>query len=79
MGSTWAVDLADTGAVYPWQGYELIMVIVAVALWILWHIIQLREEKAEYAEDVRLYETARRLYDTYTQADDFVRYRITFY
>jgi len=23
-------------------------------------------------------ETARRLYDTYTQADDFVRYRITF-
>ena len=26
--TTWAVDLADTGAVYPWQGYELIMVIV---------------------------------------------------
>ncbi|MGK2921510.1 MAG: hypothetical protein ACSLE4_01770 [Methyloceanibacter sp.] len=55
MGSTWAVDLADTGAVYPWQGYELIMVIVGVALWILWHIIQLRDEKVEYAEDVRLY------------------------
>jgi hypothetical protein len=53
--TTWAVDLADTGAVYPWQGYELIMVIVGVALWILWHIIQLREEKAEYAEDIRLY------------------------
>ncbi len=55
MGSTWAVDLANVGAVYPWQGYELIMVIVAVALWILWHIIQLREEKAEYAEDIRKY------------------------
>jgi len=53
--TTWAVDLADTGAVYPWQGAELIMVIIAVALWILWHIIQLREEKAEYAEDIRLY------------------------
>jgi hypothetical protein len=55
MGSTWAVDLANIGAVYPWQGSELIMVIVAVALWILWHIVQLREEKAEYAEDIRKY------------------------
>jgi len=55
MGSTWAVDLANVGAVYPWQGYELIMVIVAVALWILWHIIQLRGEKEEYAEDIRKY------------------------
>ncbi len=53
--NTWAVDLAETGAIYPWQGYELIMVIVGVALWILWHIIQLREEKAEFAEDIRLY------------------------
>jgi hypothetical protein len=52
---TWAVDLANTGAVYPWQGAELIMVIVGVLLWILWHIIQLREEKAEYAEDIRKY------------------------
>ena len=31
------------------------MVIIGVALWILWHIVQLREEKAEYAEDIRKY------------------------
>lgn len=55
MGSTWAVDLANTGAVYPWQGYELIMVILAVAAWIIWHIIQLREEKEEFAEDIEKY------------------------
>ena len=55
MGSTWAVDLANVGAVYPWQGSELIMVIIAVAAWILWHIIQLREEKEEYAEDIKKY------------------------
>ena len=29
MGSTWAVDLANVGPVYPWVGTELIMVIVA--------------------------------------------------
>lgn len=53
--TTWAVDLANVGAVYPWIGYELIMVLVAVALWILWHVLQLRQEKEELAEDIRLY------------------------
>ena len=55
MGSTWAVDLANVGAIYPWQGTELIMVIVAVAAWILWHIVQLREEKEEFAKDISEY------------------------
>ena len=35
MGSTWTVDLANVGAVYPWQGSELIMVIIAVLLAII--------------------------------------------
>ncbi|MHA1518229.1 MAG: hypothetical protein ACTSYK_06440 [Alphaproteobacteria bacterium] len=55
MGSTWAVDLANINAIYPWQGSELIMVIVAVAAWIVWHIIQLREEKEEFAKDISEY------------------------
>lgn len=52
MGSTWAVDLADIGAVYPWQGLELIMVLVAVAAWIIWHIVQIRQENDDYADDI---------------------------
>ena len=55
MGSTWAVDLKDIGAVYPWLGWEVIMVLVAVALWILWHIVQIRQENRDYAEDIKLY------------------------
>jgi len=53
--TTWAVDLANVGAVYPWIGYEVIMVLVAVALWILWHVLQLRHENEELTEDIRLY------------------------
>ncbi|MBM3544894.1 MAG: hypothetical protein FJX44_10415 [Alphaproteobacteria bacterium] len=53
--TTWAVDLANVGAVYPWVGLELIMVLVGVALWILWHIVQIRQENAELDEDTRLY------------------------
>ena len=55
MGSTWAVDLANVNAIYPWQGSEWIMVIVAVAAWILWHIIQLREEKEEFNKYIAEY------------------------
>jgi len=55
MGSTWAVDLANTGAVYPWLGWEVIMVVVAVSLWILWHIVQIRQENREFAEDIKRY------------------------
>ena len=55
MPTTWAVDLANIGPIYPWQGSELILVIAGVAFWILWHIIQLREEKEEFAEDIAKY------------------------
>jgi hypothetical protein len=55
MGSTWAVDLANVGAVYPWLGLELVMVLVAVAAWILWHISQIRQENRDFAEDIKLY------------------------
>jgi flagellar biosynthesis regulator FlaF len=55
MGSTWAVDLKDIGAVYPWLGVEVIMVVVAIALWILWHIVQIRQENREFAEDVKAF------------------------
>jgi len=31
---SWAVDLAEVGAVYPFQGSEKLMVIVAVVVWL---------------------------------------------
>ena len=45
--SSWAVDLKDVGAIYPFQGWETAMVIAALAFWIVWHIWQIRHENAE--------------------------------
>ena len=53
--TTWAVDLKDVGPVYPWQGSEVIMVIVAVALWIIWHIWQLSHESQTLKDEVKEY------------------------
>lgn len=49
--TTWAVDLKDIAAVYPFQGWEWPMVIAAFGFWIIWHLAQLRQESVEYKED----------------------------
>ncbi|MCK8462242.1 hypothetical protein MUY35_00080 [Aliiroseovarius sp. S1339] len=40
----WAVDLAEVGAVYPLQGWEVAMTIVGVIFWLVWHRIQFVRE-----------------------------------
>ena len=43
---SWAVDLAEVGPVYPFQGWEVLMVILGVAFWLIWHRIQFVREEA---------------------------------
>ena len=43
----WAVDLADVGAVYPFQGLEVPMVILGVLFWLGWHRMQFLAENKE--------------------------------
>jgi hypothetical protein len=50
--TSWAVDLKDVGAIYPFQGTEMLLVIVGLVFWIGWHIIQTRQENAEIASDL---------------------------
>ena len=50
--SNWAVDLAEVGPIYPFQGYEPLMVIIGVIFWIGWHRIQFVRER-EHLEQAR--------------------------
>lgn len=49
---SWAVDLAEVGAVYPFQGTEGIMVLIAVLLWLGWHVWQIRFENEDIRKDM---------------------------
>ena len=49
----WAVDLKDVGAIYPFQGTEVILVILGIAFWIGFHVLQARVEAGELAEAER--------------------------
>lgn len=65
---SWAVDLKDVGAIYPFQGTEVIMVVLGLVFWIGWHIVQMRQESEEIAEELQADargDTARKLIDDY--------------
>lgn len=49
---SWAVDLKNVGAIYPFQGLEVLMVILGLIFWIGWHILQTRQESAEIEADM---------------------------
>ena len=58
---TWAVDLADVTVIYPWVGSEVIMTIVAVALWLCWHVWQVRFENQTYEDEAAKYGSGENL------------------
>ncbi len=50
----WAVDMADVGAIYPFQGFEVPMVIAGVVFWLGWHVIQSRRETKHMEEVMKM-------------------------
>tara|TARA_B110000305_G_scaffold125248_1_gene140256 strand:- start:2487 stop:2666 length:180 start_codon:yes stop_codon:yes gene_type:complete len=44
---SWAVDLAEVGAIYPFQGHEVLMIVLGVIFWLGWHWLQFRNENEE--------------------------------
>jgi hypothetical protein len=65
--TSWAVDLKDVGAIYPFQGSETLLVILGLAFWIGWHVWQIRHENARLAAEKKraTAERARKAIDRY--------------
>ena len=49
--TSWAVD-QGIGEIYPFQGCEVLLVVLGFAFWIGWHIVQTRQESEEIASDL---------------------------
>jgi hypothetical protein len=65
--TSWAVDLKDVGAIYPFQGWETLMVILGLAFWMGWHVWQIRHENATLESEKKraTAERARKAIDRY--------------
>ena len=51
----WAGSIADIGPIYPFVGTETALVVIGVAFWIAWHVVQLRREGARLKEEDEKY------------------------
>jgi hypothetical protein len=40
----WDGNILDVGPIYPFVGWEGLMVVIAVIFWVGWHIMQIRME-----------------------------------
>ena len=59
--SSWAVDLAEIGAVYPFQGLEWLMLIIGLAFWIWWHVTTFKSELSNQQEKVSQFGTSEHI------------------
>jgi hypothetical protein len=49
--ANWDGDLNLLGPIYPFFGWEGVMVIIALIFWIGWHILQIRAENRQLEEE----------------------------
>ena len=56
---SWAVDLAEVGAIYPFQGLELIMLLIGLVAWIWWHVWSIRHEQAVHETKIAAYDSEK--------------------
>ena len=47
----WNGNVAELGPLYPFVGWEFLMVIILLVVWIWWHIAQVRMENVKHAAD----------------------------
>ncbi len=48
----WAGMIADIGPIYPFVGSEMLLWIIAVVLWIVWHVVQAKRENRQYQDEI---------------------------
>ena len=51
----WAGNILDIGPMYPFVGTEVLLWIVGLALWIIWHIMQTKMENQTYQDELKRY------------------------
>lgn len=58
---TWNMNLLEIGPMYPFPGFEMLIAVLGIASWIIWHLIQIRMENQILAEDEELFSSPEKL------------------
>lgn len=52
---TWNQNLLEIGALYPMPGSEVLLALIGLATWIVWHVVQIIAENKVYDEDEKTF------------------------
>lgn len=52
---TWNMNLLEIGPLYPFAGIEMLLALVGIVSWIIWHVMQIKAENRVYEEDEKAY------------------------
>ena len=58
---TWNQSMLEIGAAYPFVGSEMLLALVGLASWVIWHVIQFKAENKTYEEEKRAFSDKERL------------------
>lgn len=47
-------ELDTLGPIYPMVGAEVVLILIGIAIWIIWHIWQTAIERSEHKRDIEL-------------------------
>jgi uncharacterized membrane protein YjfL (UPF0719 family) len=50
----WNGAMTDIGPIYPFVGWEVVMVVILLIVWVIWHIMQIRMENRLHDEHAAL-------------------------
>lgn len=53
MIESWSGTIAEIGPMYPFVGTEMLLVVVGIAFWVVFHVLQSRAETRSYEEELR--------------------------
>ena len=58
---TWNQSMLEIGAAYPFVGTEMLWALIGIASWIIWHVIQIKNENKVIDEETREFSDKERL------------------
>lgn len=58
---TWNMNLLEIGPMYPFPGSEMLLALLGLASWVVWHIVQLKMENAKLADEEQTFSGPRKL------------------
>ncbi len=50
----WTGAMTDIGPLYPFVGTEVVLVIIGLVFWVVWHVLQWRMESSNYNDDLEV-------------------------